>query len=32
MSNQPTLFPVEVHFFFDAFVLQYDALGPTVFK
>ena len=33
ISNQPNLFPVEIHlFFFDVIALYYDALRPTVFK
>ena len=32
-SNQPNLFPVEIHlFFFDVIALQCDAHRPTVFK
>ena len=33
ISNQPNLFPVEIHlFFFNVIVLLCDALRPTVFK
>ena len=32
VSNQPNLFPVEIHLFFDVIVLKCDALRATMFK